>query len=380
MDENSYSKVNLCRTVIGCLISFMSIIACTSIPQPENNYSINYESIFVGYHGLATAEKVSPGDISSVDFGKGTAQPSIISLLEEFNVQPQRTDNIIPNIKGTVEKQFQAGINAELFSKANTLGIGGASIKSITSQISDSYILDFPLSRVDIEKRIRTKTSNASLVGLQDAFRNTSNLQLITRVLYINKTSFEVKFNRNIGVSAQADFQDKFNASVGIVNNDNKDISFIYNNPIAIGYKSVDAGFIADIVQGLVDNIVDPTKKSDTEAPHELVNNMASWEPKHAFDGRVGYASFNNTAIYPVSLSLWHPDSRTLFISIQMPSGEHTITDTNGKEFTIGSDWGIQIGGSNSKILNINDVSKYITINSKPVWVIDSNKYFYLAD
>lgn len=74
---------------------------------------------------------------------------------------------------------------------------------------------------------------------------------------------------------------------------------------------------------------------------------LDEWEPKTSFDGRVGYVYFKNTSLYPVTVTLWHPDSKSMFKQWTV-NGQDSIS----VEVGIGSDWGLQIGTGPVKTLN----------------------------
>jgi len=71
------------------------------------------------------------------------------------------------------------------------------------------------------------------------------------------------------------------------------------------------------------------------------------WEPKTSFDGRIGNVYFKNNAIYPITVTLWHPDSKSMFKQWKV-NGQDTLS----VELGIGSDWGFQVGSGPVKTLS----------------------------
>lgn len=74
---------------------------------------------------------------------------------------------------------------------------------------------------------------------------------------------------------------------------------------------------------------------------HPLVN--PNWIC--AFDGRVARIHFQNTSLYPVTITLWHPDSMSPWGSWTFQGGDGYWLERNGP-VSFGNDWGFQIGDS----------------------------------
>jgi hypothetical protein len=61
------------------------------------------------------------------------------------------------------------------------------------------------------------------------------------------------------------------------------------------------------------------------------------------FDGRVGQIQVRNPFSSPVTVTMWHPDSRDRFASYHFQPGQVGLLSDGGVPITIGSDWGVQI-------------------------------------
>ena len=54
-------------------------------------------------------------------------------------------------------------------------------------------------------------------------------------------------------------------------------------------------------------------------------NNLSLWNPKVAFDGRVGKIEFVNNSLYDVTVHLWHPDSKAFFRSFLIKGNSKSL-------------------------------------------------------
>lgn len=72
------------------------------------------------------------------------------------------------------------------------------------------------------------------------------------------------------------------------------------------------------------------------------------------FDGRIGIAVFTNSTPYPLTITLWHPDSRSPWRSWIVAGGAtETLVDHNGQPANFGSNWGAQLGETIKPLQNI---------------------------
>lgn len=62
------------------------------------------------------------------------------------------------------------------------------------------------------------------------------------------------------------------------------------------------------------------------------------------FDGRVGWIAVSNPTLYALEITLWHPDSGTVFGSWEIEGQSEVYLLHNGEKFAIGNDWGVQFG------------------------------------
>lgn len=65
------------------------------------------------------------------------------------------------------------------------------------------------------------------------------------------------------------------------------------------------------------------------------------------FDGRVGKMVIKNDSLYPVKVSLWHPDAGKPILSFTVAAQGSVVTDKG-----IGNDWGVQLGTGGVKSLD----------------------------
>ncbi|MGK0293230.1 MAG: hypothetical protein ACI9U1_001623 [Porticoccaceae bacterium] len=120
--------------------------------------------------------------------------------------------------------------------------------------------------------------------------------------------------------------------------------------------------------------------KNNTEREHlaatytKEVNKISLWEPKSAFDGRVGTIAINNNSLYQVIITLWHPDSKSPFVSYSIPGQSEIIIMHNSSPINIGSDWGVQIGSKNSLVRTVVDVSSWSSSNRR--WNLKTSTFF----
>lgn len=98
---------------------------------------------------------------------------------------------------------------------------------------------------------------------------------------------------------------------------------------------------------------------STSEArPQTIANTTPEAQPRDtyepaSFDGRVGMIEVRNTSLYAFKVTLWHPDSASVFgtWSIAGTSKEHL--KLQGEVFHIGNDWGVQLGDSPVKSVGV---------------------------
>ena len=64
------------------------------------------------------------------------------------------------------------------------------------------------------------------------------------------------------------------------------------------------------------------------------------------FKGQVGEIIFKNTSLYPVTVTLWHPDNGEEFASWVVKGCESLKLLSDGKSIHVGDDWGVQLGYS----------------------------------
>jgi hypothetical protein len=112
---------------------------------------------------------------------------------------------------------------------------------------------------------------------------------------------------------------------------------------------------------GSSSNIVEPSVGT--------LENPNSYQPKQ-FDGRVGKIFVKNTSLYEFKVTLWHPDSESIFGSWVFSGTSKKYLKRDGSAFSIGNDWGIQIGDSTIK--SIGDVSSW----KGNEWRISQDSFF----
>ncbi|MEO1493419.1 MAG: hypothetical protein AAFV19_14790 [Pseudomonadota bacterium] len=68
-----------------------------------------------------------------------------------------------------------------------------------------------------------------------------------------------------------------------------------------------------------------------------------------SFDGRVGMIEVRNTSLYEFKVTLWHPDSASVFGTWSVAGTSKRHLKIQGEAFHIGNDWGVQLGDSEVK-------------------------------
>jgi hypothetical protein len=76
------------------------------------------------------------------------------------------------------------------------------------------------------------------------------------------------------------------------------------------------------------------------------------------FDGRVGKIFVKNTSAYPFKVTLWHPDSETIFHSWVLKPISKEYLHVSGEAINIGNDWGMQIGSS--RVRSVGDAADWV--------------------
>ena len=107
-----------------------------------------------------------------------------------------------------------------------------------------------------------------------------------------------------------------------------------------------------------------------------LSNNRSSWNPKVAFDGRVGQIEFVNNSFYDVTVHLWHPDTKDFFMSFLIKKNSKSLLQYNNQPLNIGSDWGIQVGSKQSRVRTVMDVSEWKIDGNHYLWRITTDSFF----
>lgn len=88
------------------------------------------------------------------------------------------------------------------------------------------------------------------------------------------------------------------------------------------------------------------------------------------FDGRIGKIFVKNTTSHPFKVTLWHPDSELIYRSWVLDGTTKLYLKINKEAINIGNDWGIQIGDSEVKSI---DVAATWTNNE---WRVAPNSFF----
>ena len=71
------------------------------------------------------------------------------------------------------------------------------------------------------------------------------------------------------------------------------------------------------------------------------------------FQGTVGQLRITNNSIYPITISLWHPDNRQVRLRYLVPGNSTEVAlDEAGHAAFLGDNWGLQIGDSAIKPLS----------------------------
>ena len=103
------------------------------------------------------------------------------------------------------------------------------------------------------------------------------------------------------------------------------------------------------------------------------VKRINEWEPKTAFDGRVGTIQVTNDSRYKVNLTLWHPDSKAPFDTYPIEGQSDLVILYNNAPINIGSDWGVQIGSRNSPVKTVVDVSSWSSTDNR--WYLKTSVF-----
>ena len=88
------------------------------------------------------------------------------------------------------------------------------------------------------------------------------------------------------------------------------------------------------------------------------------------FDGRIGKIQIANPSLYPLNVTLWHPDTASKFKTWTIKGQSKQYLKLNGKVFSIGNDWGVQLG--NSPVKSISHSAKW----QNNEWSVSSQSFF----
>lgn len=82
------------------------------------------------------------------------------------------------------------------------------------------------------------------------------------------------------------------------------------------------------------------------------------------FKGQVGEIIFKNTSLYPVTVTLWHPDNGEEFPChppLVVKGCESLKLLSDGKSIPVGDDWGVQLGYSEGGVIKTDSRIKPIS-------------------
>ena len=97
---------------------------------------------------------------------------------------------------------------------------------------------------------------------------------------------------------------------------------------------------------------------------------LSSWDPKASFDGRVAGIIVKNTSPNDIVVRLWHPDSREPFKAYTMKGLTESTLEYEGSAISVGSDWGVQIGGTRSPVWTLSEVSEWKKVGGQFYWYL----------
>jgi hypothetical protein len=75
------------------------------------------------------------------------------------------------------------------------------------------------------------------------------------------------------------------------------------------------------------------------------------------FEGRTGQITFENTSLYPVNVTLWHPNNGKAFASWKVDGQQTCRLIHEDRPITVGDTWGVQLG--NSKVRPLSQFAKW---------------------
>jgi hypothetical protein len=75
------------------------------------------------------------------------------------------------------------------------------------------------------------------------------------------------------------------------------------------------------------------------------------------FEGRVGQITFENGSLYPVIVTLWHPDNGKAFASWKVDGQQTSRLIHDGRPINVGDSWGVQLG--NAKIRPLSQFARW---------------------
>jgi hypothetical protein len=114
---------------------------------------------------------------------------------------------------------------------------------------------------------------------------------------------------------------------------------------------------------------VDSTQAKAAEKTQQNADSLGEWQPKKAFDGRLGPVLISNSRSSPTYYALWHPDNKAIFQNGQFLGNSEGYLRYNNSIFNCGGDWGVQLG-EGAIIVNLKDVAEWVLLNNRYVWRI----------
>ncbi|MEL6978680.1 MAG: hypothetical protein AAGM38_08395 [Pseudomonadota bacterium] len=88
------------------------------------------------------------------------------------------------------------------------------------------------------------------------------------------------------------------------------------------------------------------------------------------FDGRIGKISVSNPTLYPFEVTLWHPDSGSVFGRWTVNGQSEVDLLYEDQIFNIGNDWGLQFGDAAPR--SVGEASEW----SQGRWLASSARFF----
>ncbi len=121
-------------------------------------------------------------------------------------------------------------------------------------------------------------------------------------------------------------------------------------NSVGKNYSSIDQIKTSGAVIALSDPIRVRLKLKPPGSVNKIPEKGGPTYRPPKFEGLVGKIKFNNPALYPVTVTLWHPNSGEVQVHQTVNGNENPyLLDDDKKPINVGDDWGVQLGDSKIK-------------------------------